>query len=70
MKILMPVLHYPPVIGGFEVFSQSIAERIGKTEDVFLITSRVVDAPNKEKKNKLRIFRTSPFKLKDLSYSK
>ncbi|MBU2564067.1 glycosyltransferase family 4 protein [Patescibacteria group bacterium] len=70
MKILMPVLHYPPVIGGFEVFSQSIAERIGKTEDVFLITSRVVGVKNKEKKDRLTIFRTSPFKLKDLSYSK
>jgi len=70
MKILMPVLHYPPVIGGFEVFSQSIAERIGKTEDVFLITSRVINTPKNEKKNKLRIFRTSPWELKDLSYSK
>jgi len=67
MKILMPVLHYPPVIGGFEVFSQSIAERIGnpkafdsdrKAENVFLITSRVINVPNKEKKDKLKIFRT------------
>ena len=49
MKILMLILHYPPVIGGFEVFSQSIAERIGKTEDVFLITSRVKSVKNKEK---------------------
>ncbi|MBD3282428.1 MAG: glycosyltransferase [Candidatus Portnoybacteria bacterium] len=70
MKILMPILHYPPVIGGFEVFSQSTAERIGKSEDVFVVTSRVKGTPNKEKKNKLRIIRTSLFKLKDLSYSK
>ena len=66
----MPVLHYPPVIGGFEVFSQSTAEVIGKTEDVFVVTSRVAGTPKKEKINKLKVVRTSPWVLKDLSYSK
>lgn len=70
MKVLMPILHYPPVIGGFEVFSQSIAQGISKTEDIFVITSKVVNTLKKEEKNKLRIFRTSLWTLKDLSYSK
>lgn len=66
----MPILHYPPVIGGFEIFTQSVAEEIGKTDDVFVVTSRVVNAPNQEIKNKLRIIRTSPWTLKNLSYTK
>jgi len=66
----MPILHYPPVIGGFEVFSQSIAERIGKTDDTFVVTSKVKDTSKKEGKDRLTIFRTSLFTLKDLSYSK
>jgi glycosyltransferase involved in cell wall biosynthesis len=70
MKILMPILHYPPVIGGFEIFSQNIAERISKTEDVFVITSRVKNAPDQEQKGKLGIIRTSPRILKNLSYTK
>jgi len=70
MRILMPILHYPPVIGGFEVFSQNIAEGIAKTEDVWVITSKVINTPNQETKGNLRIIRTSPFILRDLSYSK
>ncbi|MBU4284991.1 glycosyltransferase family 4 protein [Patescibacteria group bacterium] len=66
----MPILHYPPIIGGFEIFSQNIAERIGKTDNVFVITSRVANAPSKEINNNLRILRTSPWSLKNLSYSK
>jgi len=69
MKILIPSIHYPPVIGGFEIFTQSISEEIGKTDDIFVVTSRVINTPNKEERNKLRIFRTSPQELKDLSYS-
>jgi glycosyltransferase involved in cell wall biosynthesis len=69
MKILIPSLHYPPVIGGFEIFTQAVSEEIGKTDDIFLITSRVVNTPKEEIKNKLKIFRTSPQELKDLSYS-
>src|SRR4030042_6575684 len=70
MKILMPILHYPPVIGGFEVFSQNIAEGIAKSEDVWVITSKVINTPDFETKGRLRIFKTSPWTLKDLSYSK
>jgi glycosyltransferase involved in cell wall biosynthesis len=69
MKILTPSIHYPPVIGGFEIFTQAVSEEIGKTDDIFLITSRVINTPKEEIKNKLKIFRTSPQELKDLSYS-
>ena len=69
MKILMPVLHYRPVIGGFEIFIQNIAERLAKTMDVFIVTGRVAHAANKERKDGLRISRHSFFSLKDLSYS-
>ena len=69
MKVISPSIHYPPVIGGFEIFTQSISEEIGKTDDIFLVTGRVVNTPKKEEKNRLRIFRTSPQELKDLSYS-
>ena len=70
MRILMPILHYPPVLGGFEIFTQNVAERIGKTDDVFVVTSRVANTPNQEQKDKLRIIRVSPVALKDLAYSK
>ena len=66
----MPILHYPPVLGGFEIFTQNVAERISKTDDVFVVTSRVINTPNQEQKNRLRIFRTSLKVLKDLAYSK
>jgi glycosyltransferase involved in cell wall biosynthesis len=69
MKILIPSLHYPPVVGGFEVFTQNIAEIISKTDDVFVVTCRVVNALNYEQKERLKIFRTSPKILKDLSRS-
>lgn len=67
LKILMPVLHYKPVIGGFEIFIQKIAEEIGKTDKVFVVTGRVKGAPRYEIINNLRIIRTSPFELTDLS---
>jgi glycosyltransferase involved in cell wall biosynthesis len=70
MKILMPILHYPPVIGGFEIYSQNIAEGISKTDNVWVITSRVISVPDRETKGNLEIFRVSPWVLKDLSYSR
>lgn len=67
LKVLMPVLHYKPVIGGFEVFIQKIAEGIGKTDKVFVVTGRVKGMPRYETMNNLHIIRTSPFGLTDLS---
>jgi len=76
MKVLMPVLHYRPVIGGFEIFIQNIAERLAKEMDVFVVTGKVAQTANKERMSGpstgeagLRVFRTSLFKLRDLSYS-
>ncbi len=76
MKILMPVLHYRPVIGGFEIFIQNITERLARTIDVFVVTGKVVNTAKKERNGGhayrqagLRIFRTSLFSLKDFSYS-
>ena len=69
MKILIPSIHYPPIIGGFEIFTQSVSEEIGKTDDIFIVTGRVINTLKKEEKNRLRILRTSPRELKDLSYS-
>jgi glycosyltransferase involved in cell wall biosynthesis len=69
MKILIPSLHYPPVIGGFEIFTQNIAEKIGKTDDIFVVTCRVINTVKQEQKDKLIIYRTSPRVLKDLSRS-
>lgn len=63
----MPILHYRPAIGGFEIFIQNIAERISKTDVVFIVTGRVIHTANKERRGGLRIFRHSLFKLKDLS---
>lgn len=69
MKILMPVLHYYPVIGGLETWTQNIAERLADKAEIFVVTGKVKSQPNEEIKNGVKIFRTSLFFLKDLSYS-
>lgn len=69
MKILMPVIHYPPVVGGLETWTQNIAERVSDRAEIFVITGKVQNQPNQEIKNKVRVFRTSLFALKNLSYS-
>jgi len=69
MKALIPVLHYWPVIGGLENWTQNIAERISQKSGVFVVTGKVVGQPAKETKNGVSVFRTSLFSLKDLSYS-
>lgn len=64
----MPVIHYPPVVGGFEVFIENIAERIGRDTNVTVLTGEVSGAPKVETKEKLKIFRQfSLFPLKDRS---
>jgi glycosyltransferase involved in cell wall biosynthesis len=69
MKVLMPVLHYWPVIGGLENWTQNISERISQESGVFVVTGRVAGQPLRETKNKVSILRTSLFSLKDLSHS-
>ncbi len=69
MRVLMPVLHYYPVIGGLEMWTQNIAERLSDRAEIFVVTGRVENQPLKERKNGVNIFRTSLFSLKYLSPS-
>lgn len=69
MKVLMPVLHYWPVIGGLETWTKNIAERISDKEGVFVVTGKVKSQLEKENLNQVNIFRTSLFSLTNLSYS-
>ncbi len=69
VRILMPVLHYDPVIGGLEIWTKNIAERLSEKAEIFVITGRVRNQPRQEIKSRVYIFRTSLFSLKNLSYS-
>jgi glycosyltransferase involved in cell wall biosynthesis len=69
MKILMPATHYYPVIGGIETWTKNIAERLAKSAEVFLVTGRVKGCPKKETATGVKIWRTSPFVLSNLSAS-
>ena len=61
MKVLMPVLHYSPVIGGLENWTQNIAERLSDKAEIFVITGKVKNQPAQEVKNGVNVFRTSLF---------
>ena len=70
MKILMPTLHYPPVLGGFELFMQNLAERVPDDCEMVVVTGRVVGLPTKEVRGNLTIYRdASLWPLGDLSGS-
>ncbi|MBI1888496.1 MAG: glycosyltransferase, partial [Candidatus Spechtbacteria bacterium] len=69
IKILYPILHYPPVIGGLEQWSRQIAERQGEEAEVFIVTGRVRGERNIETKKNVVLVRTSLFALNDLSHS-
>jgi len=69
IKVLYPILHYPPVIGGLEQWSKNIAERQADDIEVFVVTGRVKGEPDFEKKGNVSIVRTSLFALSDLSHS-
>ena len=69
MKVLMPALHYYPVIGGIETWTQNIAERLVDKADVFVVTGKVKNQPKKEDSNGVKIWRTSLFTLSNLSAS-
>lgn len=71
-KILIPTLHYPPVIGGFEIFTKNICEELQNESDleIFVLTGKVHGQPRTEDKGNLHIYRDSSlYPLKDLSYS-
>ena len=69
IKILYPILHYPPVIGGLEQWSQNIAECQPDDIEILIVTGRVRGEPNFETRGNVEIFRTSLFPLADLSRS-
>jgi len=69
MKILMPVLHYYPVIGGLETWTQNIAEGFSGKAEIFVVTGKVEKRPKKETLNGVKVFRTSLYNLRDLSFS-
>lgn len=64
MKILHPVLHYPPVIGGFEQWVQNIAERQPQGIEVFVVTGRVKGFPRREQVKNCFVFRDSLIDIK------
>ena len=69
MKVLMPALHYYPVIGGIETWTRNIAERLSEKAEVFVVTGKVKGQPKKEERNGVKIWRTSLFTLSNLSAS-
>ncbi len=69
-RILLPVLHYLPVLGGFEVFLKNIVERVGVHTDTFVVTGKVAGQPPVEHRGRTTIIRNaSLYPLRDLSYS-
>ena len=74
MRILFPATHYYPVIGGIETWTKNIAEGLalrrgsGQAE-IFVVTGKVKDQPEKEEAGGVKIFRTSLFLLANLSAS-
>ena len=65
----MPALHYYPVIGGIETWTQNIAERLSKKAEIFVVTGKVKNQPNKKELNGVKVWRTSLFTLSNLSAS-
>lgn len=62
-------MHYYPVIGGIETWTKNIAEKLSSKAEIFVVTGKVKDQPEKEVAGGVKIFRTSPFSLTDLSHS-
>src|SRR3989338_4522269 len=69
IKILYPMIHYPPVIGGIEQWAENIAQRAGDDIEVTVICGKVSGAPSQETKGNIKIIRTSLYPLSDLSHS-
>ena len=69
MKVLMPAIHYYPVIGGIETWTKEIAERLADKAEIFVVTGKVKNQPTKEELNGVKIWRTSLFTLTNLSAS-
>jgi len=68
-RVLMPVLHYAPVIGGLEAWTKNIAQHLSKKAEVFVITGKVRGEARAEKREGVNILRTGLFSLTNLSRS-
>lgn len=51
MRVLIPVLHYYPVIGGLENWTQNIAELLSAKAEIFVVTGKVKNESSMEIKN-------------------
>lgn len=69
LKVLYPILHYPPVIGGLEQWAENIAKRQPENTEIYVVTGRVKGEKNFEKNSNITVLRASLFELKDLSHS-
>jgi glycosyltransferase involved in cell wall biosynthesis len=69
MKVLIPIPHYYPIIGGLETWTKNIAERLSNRADIYIVTGKVKNQPDKEVSAGVNIFRTSLFSISNLSYS-
>lgn len=63
IRVLYPMLHYPPVIGGIEQCAKNVAERQPRDIEVFVVTGGVKGVPAREKVKNCFVFRYSPIKL-------
>jgi glycosyltransferase involved in cell wall biosynthesis len=69
MKVLIPAIHYYPVIGGIETWTRNIAEGVSEKAKVFVVTGEVAKEPKKELSGGVQVYRTSLFTLNNLSSS-
>lgn len=65
----MPVLHYYPVLGGLENWTQHIAEILAQEAEIFIVTGKVKEEMTEETRNGVKVVRASLFLLSDLSHS-
>jgi glycosyltransferase involved in cell wall biosynthesis len=68
MKILILIPHYPPIIGGAEVFAKALADYLaGRGEEVHVITGKIHKTLIAEKDNgEVHLHRVSLIPMKDL----
>lgn len=67
MKILMLIPHYPPLIGGAEVFAKTLADYLAERgEKVHIVTGRITPLLNKKDNENATLHRVSMVSMKDL----
>lgn len=69
MKVLIPIPHYYPVIGGIETWTKNIAENLVEKAEIFVVTGKIKNYPNQEEQKGVKIWRVSLFSLSNLSVS-